>query len=120
MPKVLIVDDDREQLDLYGTAFKLKGYSVEKVSSGEEGLRQARASKPDLILLDLVMPGMDGLECLKWLRADELTKDIKIILMTNMSRGGLVEEVAESGADDFVMKADLTPTELAARVKKLI
>ncbi len=120
MSAVLIIDDDLSQLELFGTVFRNKGFSVITAESGQDGLKMAREHHPDLILLDIAMPGMDGLETLKWLRADQTTKDIPVLLMTNLTRPGLVEEVVKSGANDFVMKTDLTPGELVERARALI
>jgi len=120
MSEVLIIDDDLSQLDLFSTAFRQKEFSVLRAESGEEGITMARERQPALILLDIAMPGMDGMEVLKKLRADPKTNSLKVLLMTNLTRPGLAEEVALSGANDFIMKTDLTPKEMVERAKKLM
>jgi len=122
MLDILIIDDDIGQLDLFSTAFKLKKWKVETAQSGEEGLIKALEKSPDLIFLDFVMPGLTGLDVLKKLKADPKfkLKDTKIVLMTNLSRPGLLEEVMSAGADDFIMKSNLTPTEMLERGMKLV
>jgi CheY-like chemotaxis protein len=120
MSRVLIVDDDLEQLTLFAEAFKNRGFSVDKAQSGEEGIRLARNIAPDLMLLDIIMPGLGGLETLKKIKADKDLKELKILLMTNLTRPGLAEAAAQGGAADFILKADLTPSELVERAKHLI
>ena len=120
MLDILIIDDDIGQLDLFSTAFKLKNFEVETAQSGEEGLQKALDKSPDLILLDFVMPGLSGLDVLKKLKSNPKLKDIKVIMMTNLSRPGLLEETMLAGADDFIMKSNFTPTEMVERSLKLI
>lgn len=120
MLDILIVDDDIGQLDLFSTAFKLKKFKVATAQSGEEGIQKALDKSPGLILLDFVMPGLDGLGVLKRLKADPKLKNIKVLIMTNLTRAGLPGEFIAAGAADFMMKANFTPTELVDRALKLI
>jgi len=120
MVDVLIVDDDIGQLDLFSTAFRLKKFKVETAQSGEEGLHKALEKSPSLILLDIVMPVMSGVDVLKKFKVDPKLQKIKVVLMTNLSKPGLLEESMAAGADDFIMKSNLTPTEILERVKKFI
>lgn len=120
MLDILIVDDDIGQLDLFSTAFKLKKFKVATAQSGEEGLQKALEKSPSLIFLDFVMPGLTGLDVLKKLKSDPKLKNIKVILMTNLSKPGLLEEVMQAGADDFIMKSNFTPTQMVERAQKLI
>lgn len=120
MLDILIIDDDLGQLDLFSTAFKLKKFKVETAQSGEEGLQKALEKSPSLIFLDFVMPGLTGLDVLKKIKAEPKLKDTKVILMTNLSKPGLLEEIMTAGADDFIMKSNLTPTEMLERGVRLM
>ena len=120
MSKILIVDDDQGQLDLFSTAFKLKGFDVETVTTGAECLEKAREYKPDLILLDIVLIKESGLDVLAQIRSDALLGQMKVFIITNLSRPGLADEALSAGANGFAMKADLTPSELVEKAKQLI
>jgi len=112
---ILIVEDNqgiRKSL-----AFKLEeGFKVLEATNGKEGLDMAIAKHPDLILLDLVMPVMDGITMLRELRKDEWGKDAKLILLTSLSDQGKVSEAVELGAFDYLVKTDWS---LEAVVKKI-
>ncbi|MBZ0254028.1 MAG: response regulator, partial [Candidatus Methylomirabilis sp.] len=84
MPKerILVVDDEEDILELVRFNLAKDGYQVKAVASGEDGLREARASQPDLIVLDLMLPGLDGLEVCKNLKGDPKTKDIPVVMLT--------------------------------------
>lgn len=120
MFNILIVDDDAGQLDLFETAFKLGKFKVDVAQSGEEGLQKISEKKYDLVLLDFVMPGLTGMDVVKKIRSNPELKNLKLVLMTNLSRPGLVEEAFSVGVDDFFMKSDLTPTQILERVQKVV
>lgn len=119
-PLVLIVDDDPFLSEMYTARFKQGKFDVETAENGEEGLRKAKEKKPDLILLDVVMPKMDGFETLKALKENPETKDIPIILLTNLGQREDVEKGLKLGADDYVIKAHFTPTEVLKRSEKVL
>jgi DNA-binding response OmpR family regulator len=116
---ILVVDDEPDLLELIDTNLKAAGFNVLTAASGREGLRQAREGKPQLILLDVMLPEMDGLEVCKALRRDPATKSIPIVMLT--ARAAEIDRVLglELGADDYVTKP-FSIRELVLRVKKLL
>ncbi|MCX6064833.1 MAG: response regulator [Chloroflexi bacterium] len=117
--KILIIDDDVDTLRLVGLMLQKQGYLIVAASSGPQGLELAFSEIPDLILLDIMMPGMDGYEVARRLRAEEKTVDIPILMFTAKSQ--LDDKVTgfEAGADDYITKPT-HPTELQAHVKALL
>jgi pilus assembly protein CpaE len=117
--KILIIDDDLDTLRLVGLMLQKQGYSIMAASSGAQGLEMAFESPPDLVLLDVMMPGMDGYEVARQLRANGLTVNIPILMFTAKSQ--LDDKVTgfEAGADDYLTKPT-HPSELQAHVKALL
>ncbi|GAB4502719.1 MAG: response regulator [Anaerolineales bacterium] len=117
--KILIIDDDLDTLRLVGLMLQKQGYQIVAASNGPQGLDLALAEAPSIILLDVMMPGMDGYEVAKRLRANERTVDIPILMFTAKSQ--LDDKVTgfEAGADDYLTKPT-HPTELHAHVKALL
>lgn len=115
--KILIVDDERIILDPISEKFREEGFDVETASDGEEGLKKALEILPDLILLDVVMPKMNGLEMLAKLREDEKGKDIKVIVLTNVNEVEKVEDAAKAGASEYLVKVEWSLENLIKKVK---
>jgi DNA-binding response OmpR family regulator len=117
--RVLIVEDEPDIRDLVVHHLKREGYLVSAASSGEEALRQVQAGPPDLVLLDLMMPAMDGLEVCRRLRQDPATAMLPIVMLT--AKGDEVDRVLglEIGADDYIVKP-FSPKELLARVRAVL
>ena len=117
--KILIIDDDIDTLKLVGMMLQKQGYQIIAAANGEQGLTQAEAENPDIILLDVMMPEMDGYEVAKRLRANALTANTPILMFTAKTQ--LDDKVTgfESGADDYLTKPT-HPTELSAHVKALL
>ncbi|MCL5096199.1 MAG: response regulator transcription factor [Candidatus Omnitrophica bacterium] len=118
-PRILVVDDEPDAVELIAFNLKAAGCEVVSAADGEEALKQARASKPDLILLDLMLPEIDGLEVCKILRRDTATARIPLIMVT--AKAEEIDRVLglEFGADDYVTKP-FSPRELVLRVKNLL
>jgi two-component system phosphate regulon response regulator PhoB len=116
-PRILVVDDEPDVLDLVTYNLGQAGFQTETAADGAEALRKARSTTPDLILLDLMLPEMDGLEVCKLLRRDAKTSAIPIIMLT--ARASEIDRIVglELGADDYVPKP-FSPRELVLRVKK--
>jgi DNA-binding response OmpR family regulator len=104
--KILIVEDDRALRNILAERLREDSYQVFQASDGEMGLSMATKNQPDLILLDIIMPKMDGIEVLAALRKDPWGKDAHVIMLTNLSTGEQREKVEKAGVDDFLVKSD--------------
>ena len=118
--KILIIEDERYLLDMYAMKFKQCGYQVVVAANGKEGLEVARKKKPDLILLDLVMPVMDGYEFLEKFKQDKKLKNIKVYIWSNLGQAAEIEKGLQGGADGYLIKTKLTPKQLASKVEKIL
>jgi DNA-binding response OmpR family regulator len=118
--KILIIEDDLFLLGMYATKFELEGLTVFTADTGEKGLTISSKEKPDVILLDIILPGIDGFEVLKALKSDKNTKNIPVILLTNLSQKNEVERGLSLGAVDYLIKAHFMPSEVVDKIKKII
>jgi len=116
--KVAIIEDDITISQMYRFKFEAEGYQVETASNGKLGLALAEDMKPDIILLDLMMPEMNGDEMLKKLRATSWGKNIKVVVLTNMGEQEIPEEVKQMDVVAVILKADMTPRQVAELVKQ--
>lgn len=117
MKKILFVEDESALQKTFGDILKQEGYEMISALDGEEGLRLARTQKPDLILLDLILPKLHGFEVLKALKEDSDTKDIPVIVLTNLEGTGDVEKAIELGATTYLVKANYTLEEVISKIK---
>ena len=117
--RILVVDDEEDLLELVRYTLTKQGYTVTCVGSGEEAVREARQQPPDAMVLDLMLPGIDGLEVCRRLRAEAKTRDIPIIMLTAKSEERDVIAGLEQGSDDYLTKP-FSPRVLSARVKSLL
>lgn len=117
--KILVVDDEEDILELVKYNLEREGYSVSCVESGEDCLTATRREPPDLILLDLMLPGIDGLDVCKALKRDEKVRDIPIIMLTAKGEESDIVTGLELGADDYVPKP-FSPKVLNARIKAVL
>ena len=120
MAKVLIVEDDPLISRMYQKIFTFEKYEVEMAADGEEGLDKALQVKPTIILLDVMMPKLNGLEVLEKLKADEATKNIPVIILTNLSGQLDAETALAKGAVKYIVKSEHTPKEVVNMVKEII
>lgn len=118
MATIAIIEDDVAISQMYRIKFEAEGYVVETAENGLLGLKLAEAVKPDIILLDLMMPEMGGHEMLQKLRATDWGKDIKVVILTNMGEQEAPEGIHDLGVKAFILKADMTPRQVAEIVKK--
>jgi DNA-binding response OmpR family regulator len=118
--KILLVEDDPFLLSMYSVKFELENFTVVTAEDGEKGLSMAKKDDPDIILLDIMLPKMDGFEVLKELKKDDITKNIPIILLTNLSQKKEVSQGLSLGADDYLIKAHFMPSEVVEKIKKII
>lgn len=118
-PTILVVDDDPVIQKLLSVNFEMEGYQVATASDGVEGLERVQADPPDLILLDVMMPRMDGLEVARRLKADPSTKGIPVVLLSAKAQSTDVQGGLEAGADAYVTKP-FDPLELLEKVAALL
>lgn len=119
-PKILIVEDDVQIRQIYEFKLQNSGYSVELAHDGESGIEAAERFTPDLILLDLRMPVMNGDEMLERLRAEQWGADIRVIILTNISRDEAPRSLGFLGVDRYIVKAHHTPTQVVAIVREVL
>lgn len=117
--KILVVDDEEDVLALVRFNLEKEGYKTETAASGEEAIVEARAKQPDLVILDLMLPGIDGLEVCKKLKSDSKTENIPIIMLTAKGEESDIVTGLELGADDYITKP-FSPKILTARVRRVL
>ena len=118
---ILVVEDDQFLRDLIVRKLSSEGFAVIEAVDGEEGIRRIQEEKPKLILLDIILPGIDGFEVLKRIKmgADELSK-IPVIILSNLGQKDDIDRGLQMGAQDYLIKAHFTPTEIVEKVKAVI
>ena len=120
MKKILLVEDDPFLLDIYKTKFQEEGFSVQVAEDGEKALKMVGEDMPDILLLDIVLPSMDGFEFLKEIKSNDKLKNIRIVLLSNLGQKNEVEKGVALGADKYLIKAHYTPSEVVKEVKKIL
>ena len=120
MKKILFIEDESALQKTFRDVLEKEGYQMISALDGESGLRLAKSQKPDLILLDLILPRKDGFEVLKELKEDEATKEIPVIVLTNLEDIESVEKAIELGATTYLVKAQYTLEEVIQKVKKAL
>jgi len=118
--KILVVEDEKTLRFLIVQSLKDDGFEVYESIGGEEGLKLAKENKPDLILLDLLLPGMNGFDVLSHLKRDSSTESIPVIILSNCGQEEEVERGMKLGATDYLVKAHFTLDEIADRIKKIL
>jgi len=120
MKKILIIEDDPFLSEVYAAKFSQSGFQTEVALDGKKGMERIKADKPDLIILDIVLPKMDGFELLKKIKEDPELKEIPVVLLTNLGQKNEVEKGLSLGADEYIIKAHFTPTAIVAKVKEIL
>lgn len=118
MSKIAIIEDDPAISQMYRMKFEIEGFEVGTAENGHQGLELIEKMQPDIVLLDLMMPEMDGTEMLARLRKKSWGKKIKVIILTNMGEQESPEELSKLVISAFIVKAEMTPREVAEQVKK--
>ncbi|MDO8655200.1 MAG: response regulator [bacterium] len=118
--KILLVEDDPLLIDIYTTKLQEAGFSLVVVSDGAKVVEEARAAKPDIVLLDIVLPNVDGWEVLRSLKADNELKNIKVIILSNLGQKEEVEKGLQMGAARYLIKAHYTPSQVAEEIQNLV
>lgn len=118
--KILLIDDDEALSTVFGTALKQNGFEVSVAYSANEGIEKAKTEKPNLILLDQVLPDIKGNDALKTLKTDPATKDIPVALLSNFGQQELVQQAINEGALDYILKYQIEAEDLVNKVKSLL
>ncbi len=118
--KILLVDDDVFLRDMYATKFSELSHEVVAVDTGERALEALETNTFDVVLLDMIMPGMTGIELLEKINAQELTKRPACIVLSNQGGKEEIEAAERAGAKGYIIKAELIPSEVVAQVTKLV
>jgi CheY-like chemotaxis protein len=118
-PLILVVDDYQDAREMYAEYLQFSGFRVAEARNGTEAVEQAFALKPDLILMDLSLPGMDGWEATRRLKADELTRHIPVVALTGHALAGASDGARKAGCDSFVTKPCL-PDDLVVEVRRML
>jgi DNA-binding response OmpR family regulator len=117
---ILFIEDEAALQKTFGDVLKKNGYEMISALDGEAGLKLAKEKKPDLILLDLILPKLHGFEVLKKLKEGRETKDIPVIVLTNLEALGEVDKTIELGARTYLVKAQYSPEEIVEKIKKTL
>jgi len=120
MKKILFIEDESALQKTFGEVLKQEGYEMISALDGETGLRLAESEKPDLILLDLILPKIHGFDVLKKLKGDKETKDIPVIVLTNLEKIEDVDKALELGATTYLIKAQYSLEEVVEKIKKVL
>jgi DNA-binding response OmpR family regulator len=118
--KILFIEDESALQKTLGDVLTQEGYKMISALNGEIGLKLAKTKKPDLILLDLILPKLHGLEVLKKLKEDEETRDIPVIVLTNIENLNEVDKAIELGATTYLVKAQYSLEEVVEKIKKAL
>lgn len=118
--KILIIEDDLFLLSMYANKFNLENFEVIIAEDGEKGLKLSLKELPDAVLLDIFLPKKNGFDVLKKLKNNEITGSIPVILLTNLSQKHEIEQGLSLGADDYLIKAHFTPSEVVEKIKKAL
>jgi two-component system alkaline phosphatase synthesis response regulator PhoP len=120
MPKILLVDDETTILKMYGDCLTTAGMEVETAKNGDEGVSKAKSGKPDLILLDIMMPSLNGLDALKELKSDPSTRNIPVYLLTNLPESASGDKPKELEANGYLVKVEIEPKKLIEIVNEAL
>ena len=118
--KILLIDDDESLVTVFSTALKREGFDVVSDGTGEGGLEKAKNEKPDLVLLDQVLPDTSGNEVLKSLKTEDATKNIPIVMLSNFSQEELVKQAIDQGAVDYVFKYQVEPKDVVDKINGIL
>jgi len=118
--KILLVEDEELLRNLYRRKLELANFEVEIAENGRDGLAKARESKPDLILLDIIMPGLNGIDALKEIKVDPDLKAIPVIMLTNVESIASKEECLGAGSTGYIIKSSSTPSDVLQQVKDIL
>ena len=117
---ILLIEDDSFLISMYSTKFEIEGFNVISANNGEKGLEAVNKNKVDIILLDILMPKMNGFEVLENLKKQQKTAKIPVILLTNLNQKDEIDKGLALGADDYLVKAHFMPSEVVNKIEKIL
>lgn len=117
---ILLVEDDPFLIDIYSEKLKKSGFALEVVSNGEEVLPKIREKKPSLVILDIVLPQVDGWEILEQIKKDPAVSNTKVVILSNLGQKEEVEKGIAGGAAKYLIKANYTPSGVVEEIKKIL
>lgn len=118
--KILLIEDDAALIDMYSIRFQDEGFDVVTATNGIEGIAQATKGDFDVILLDIIMPKMDGFSVLRELRSISSLSTTPILMLTNLGQKSDIEKSKEYGASDYIVKSSATPTQIVNQIKQYL
>jgi two-component system, OmpR family, response regulator AdeR len=118
--KILLAEDDLQLIDMYRRKFEMEGFDVKFAEDGQKALDILNDWKPDVALIDIMMPKINGLDVLKTIKEKKDYGDVITVMLTNLGNEATAEEIYKLGATEYIVKADLTPLEVSEKVKSLI
>lgn len=120
MKKILLVEDDPFLVDIYKKKLGESGFDIEVAEDGEQALKKAQEQKPDIMLLDIILPNTDGWAILRKIKENPQFKELKVIILSNLGQKDEVEKGIAMGATQYLIKAHFTPGEVAEEIKKIL
>jgi DNA-binding response OmpR family regulator len=120
MTKIAIIEDDAAIHQMYRMKFETEGFDVQLASNGKSGIELVKKFNPDIVLLDLQMPEVDGLEALRAIRSSKQSKQTPVIILTNLGEEESPKELKDLGANGYIVKADYTPRQVVLKVKETL
>lgn len=118
--RILLIEDEDSIRDLYKRHLDEAGFSTDAIGNGKDGLQSAKQGQYDLLLLDIMLPDINGLDILKEVKQNEQTKNIPVILLTNLRQDEIIKEGFKLGAEGYLMKASFTPKQIVAEVQNIL
>lgn len=118
--KILIIEDDKFLRDLISQKLLKEGFEISQAADGEEGIKKIKEEASDLILLDLILPGIDGFEVLSQMKSDQKVSSTPVIILSNLGQKEDIEKGMQLGANDFLIKAHFTPGEIIDKIKNIL
>jgi len=115
---VLIIEDEKMLSEMYKTKFEMEGFAVKQSFDGKDGLEKAKSGKPDIVLLDIILPKLDGFLVLKELKEDPAMKKTPVLLLTNLGQDDDIKKGKSLGADGYFVKANHSPAEIVEQVRR--
>ncbi|MEK7447697.1 MAG: response regulator [Patescibacteria group bacterium] len=118
--KILIIEDDRFISKMYQTKLSLEGYTVETAENGAQGVEKIKSFLPDIVLLDIIMPEMDGFGVLEAIRDDDTINSTPVVVMSNLAQEDHLKRAKALGAKDYIVKSQLTPMDVVKKIKEIL